>query len=331
MLTEGRLRHFSFPHALEDLNGVVTFNASGIRLDDPGYTTPLNGKLGGGAVKFGGRIGLVGYELSEFDVTATGDDMRLRFPEGMRSVVDATLALQGPATAPVLSGTVTVEHASWTRGFDTSANVFSLGAGDETGLPGAGPATSAATLPLRYDVRIVAPSTLRIENDQARIVASSELNLRGTFDRPLLFGRAEIERGDVRFEGRRYQVTRGSLDFTNPNRIQPFFDIEAETRVRVPGQTYRVTLRMAGTTERHAAGVHVRSAAGADRHPDAALQRHGADRRHRAGLAAAAQPARAGHAAGARDAGADRRAVGRGRPGRAETRSASTRSRSRRC
>ena len=63
MLTEGRLRHFSFPHALEELNGVVTFNASGIRLDDPGYTTTLNGKLGGGAVKFGGRIGLVGYEL----------------------------------------------------------------------------------------------------------------------------------------------------------------------------------------------------------------------------------------------------------------------------
>ena len=114
--------------------------------------------------------------------------------------------------------------------------------------PGAIDATE--TLPLRYDVRIVAPSSLRIENDQARIVASSDLNLRGTFDRPLLFGRAEIERGDVRFEGRRYLVTRGSLDFTNPDQIQPFFDIEAETRVRVPGQTYRVTLRMAGTTER---------------------------------------------------------------------------------
>ena len=33
LLTEGRLRHFSFPHALEELNGIVTFNASGIRLD----------------------------------------------------------------------------------------------------------------------------------------------------------------------------------------------------------------------------------------------------------------------------------------------------------
>jgi hypothetical protein len=250
MLTEGRIRHFSFPHALEGLNGVVTFNAAGIRLDDPGYTTTLNGKLGGGAVKFGGRIGLVGYELREFDLTAIGQDMRLRFPEGMRSVLDATLALQGPATAPVLSGTVTVKNASWTRGFDTTGNVFSFGS--ETTAFALSPAGAAppSTLPLRYDVRILAPSSLRIDNSQAQIVASSEMTLRGTFDRPLLFGRAEIERGDVRFEGRRYQVTRGSLDFTNPNRIQPFFDVEAETRVRVPRQTYRVNLRMTGTMDR---------------------------------------------------------------------------------
>jgi translocation and assembly module TamB len=249
LITAGRLRHFSFPHALEDLNGVVSFNASGIRLDDPGFTTGLNGRLGGGAVKFGGRIGMVGYGISEFDVTAAGEDMRLRFPEGMRSIVDATLALQGPATSPVLTGTVVVQSATWTSGFESTTSMF--GGADDAGLPlPAGAIQSGATIPLRYDVRVLAPSTLRIENNQAQIVASSDLSLRGTFDRPLLFGRAEIERGDVRFEGRRYQVRRGSLDFTNPNRIQPFFDIEAETRVRVPRQTYRVTLRMTGTTDR---------------------------------------------------------------------------------
>jgi translocation and assembly module TamB len=251
MLTEGRLRHLSFPHALDNLNGVISFNAAGIRLDDPGYTTPLNGRLGGGAVRFGGRLGLTGYQLSEFDVTATGEDMRLRFPEGMRSIVDATLALQGPASGPTLSGTVTVENATWTRGFDTAGGMFGFGSDDETGLPiSPGAGTGSVGPPLRYDVRIVAPSTLHIDNEVARIVASSDLSLRGTFDRPLLFGRADIERGEVRFEGRRYQVTRGSLDFTNPNRIQPFFDVEAETRVRMLQQTYLVTLRMAGTTDR---------------------------------------------------------------------------------
>jgi autotransporter translocation and assembly factor TamB len=54
----------------------------------------------------------------------------------------------------------------------------------------------------------------------------------------------------VLFEARRYFVTRGSVDFSNPARIEPFFDVEAETRVRVPGQTYRVILRAAGTPQR---------------------------------------------------------------------------------
>jgi len=82
------------------------------------------------------------------------------------------------------------------------------------------------------------------------VTATADLQLRGTFDRPLLFGRAEIDRGEFTFEGRRYAVTRGTIDFNNPVRIQPFFDIETETRVRVPGQTYRVTARAAGTFDR---------------------------------------------------------------------------------
>ena len=245
LLTDGRLRQFDFPHALENLNGIVTFNESGIRLDG------VTGRLGGGLVRFGGRVGLFGYKLSEFDVTAVGEDLRLRFPEGMRSTIDANLAVQGPAELPTVTGTILVKSANWSRGFDTSSGLFSgVNTGTDTPLPAIIGQVSDPTSALRFDVRILAPSTIRIENDQARIVASTDLTLRGTFERPLLFGHADIDRGEVEFEGRRYLVTRGTLDFANPNRIQPFFDVEAETRVRVPGQTYRVTLRMAGTTER---------------------------------------------------------------------------------
>ena len=107
-----------------------------------------------------------------------------------------------------------------------------------------------STLPLRYDVRIVAPSSLRISDNTARIVSSAELTLSGTFDQPLLLGNAEIERGEVVFEGNRYRVTRGSIAFTDPTSTEPFFDIEAETDIRVPGQTYRVTIGVSGTMDR---------------------------------------------------------------------------------
>src|SRR4030095_8356185 len=55
------------------------------------------------------------------------------------------------------------------------------------------------------------------------------------------------------FEGRRYRITRGAIDFNNPTRTEPFFDIEAETNVRVPGpplQTYQINIGFAGTAER---------------------------------------------------------------------------------
>jgi hypothetical protein len=243
LLTNGRMRSLWFPHALEEVNGIATFDAGGVRLDG------ITARLGGGAVRFGGRIGMSNYQLSEFDVTAAGEDMNLRYPEGMRSTVDAALALQGPAAAPLVTGTVTVKSATWARGFGGSGNFLSGLTGTEPGIPTVEGQVAAASN-VRFDVRLTAPATLRIDNDQAHIVASADLTMRGTLDRPLLFGHAEIERGDVEFEGRRYLVTRGSLDFANASRIQPFFDIEAETRVRVPGQTYRVTMRMAGTTER---------------------------------------------------------------------------------
>jgi hypothetical protein len=244
LLSNGRIRQLSFPHALEDVNGIVTFDVSGVRLDG------ITAQLGGGPVRFGGRIGLSKYQLTEFDVTAVGENLNLRYPEGMRSLVDASLALQGPAAAPMVTGNVTIKNASWTRGFGASGGLFSGLAGGDAAVPVVQGQVAAAASNVRFDVSIQAPSTLRVDNDQARIVASADLSLRGTLDRPLLFGRAEIERGEVEFEGRRYLVTRGSLDFADASRIQPFFDIEAETRVRVPAQTYRVTMRMAGTMER---------------------------------------------------------------------------------
>ena len=168
----------------------------------------------------------------------------------MRSLVDAELTVQGPVDAPALAGTVTVQNAVYTRPFGEGSGLFDFTATAVSGGVASPAPAPVQTLPLRYDVRIVAPSTLEIRNSAARLFASADLQLRGTFDRPLLLGQAEVNRGEFAFEGRRYQITRGTIDFNNPTRIEPFFDIETETRVRVPGQTYRIIARATGTLDR---------------------------------------------------------------------------------
>ena len=91
-----------------------------------------------------------------------------------------------------------------------------------------------SSTPVRLDMKIVVPSTLRVDTNLLRMSANADLSLQGTLDRPVLLGHADIvDRGEVNFEGRRYRITRGSIDFSNLNRIEPFFDVEMETTVRV--------------------------------------------------------------------------------------------------
>jgi hypothetical protein len=244
-IDNGRLRYFSLPHSLEAVNGTILFDSRNIRLDG------LTARVADGQVSFDGRIGLEAYAPADLSLTATGRNMRLRYPEGVRSEVDADLSLTGRVTAPVLSGLVTVQNAIWTTRFDTGGNLFDFGGGTNGGMPIVGAAPANSNLPpVRLDVRVIAPGTLRIENNDANIVSSADLMFRGTYERPIVFGSVDIARGEFIFEGRRYTLTRGRLDFTNPVRIDPTFDIAAETQVRVPSQTYRVTLSASGTMQR---------------------------------------------------------------------------------
>ncbi len=251
-LSGGRLRHFALPHSFDDLRGRVLFDADGVRLDG------VRGKLGGGDVDLGGTISLRGYLPDELNLTATGRNMTLRYPEGFQSRLNADLAVRGTMAAAELSGTVTVLHATMTRELDSEMGLLGFGAAEAAASGGTITGTTAETgIPLTYEVQILAPQTLRIDNALAHIVASGDLTVRGTYDHPSITGRVDINRGEAIFQGNRYVVTRGAVEFTNPAAIDPEFDIEAETRIRVRsgngfqyGQNYRVTVAVRGTTAR---------------------------------------------------------------------------------
>ena len=88
--------------------GPIRFDSRGIRLDD------ITATMGGGRVQFGGRVGLDGYLPGDLNVTVRGEDMHLRYPEGIRSTVDADLSLRGNVQAPTLGGVVRVSRRSGT-------------------------------------------------------------------------------------------------------------------------------------------------------------------------------------------------------------------------
>ncbi|HSB62414.1 MAG TPA: translocation/assembly module TamB domain-containing protein, partial [Vicinamibacteria bacterium] len=226
------LRLRGFPHGIEDVRGRVRFDEKTAELQG------ITGTVGGGTVDFEGEASYGAGGLTSFDIRSAGRGVALRYPEGLRSQVDADLRLFGDGETHWMTGTIDVRQALWTRRYDLASELLAAS-------PALAPAASLEE-GVRLDVVLRAPGTIRIDNNLATLQARAEMNLQGTTAAPVMIGRAEVDRGRVYFQGRTYVIRQGTIDFVNPQKLDPSFDIEAETRIR----SYRVTLRVNGTLER---------------------------------------------------------------------------------
>jgi hypothetical protein len=241
LITDGRLRYRNFPHSLDEINGPIRFDADGIHVDG------LKGRLGDGDVAFSGQITFKGFVPDQFDLQARGSNMTLRIPTGFRSTVEADLTLRGAIASPTLAGTVTVLRSAYLGEIDSELALLGLAALGSPGSPASGAASSESAIPLRLDVNVNAPGTLQIATKEAQVTGSANLSFRGTVDNPSLTGRITLDRGSIFFYGNRYVLGPSSIEFSNPNRLEPFFDVDFETHPHVAGEVYDVTLRITGT------------------------------------------------------------------------------------
>ena len=198
-MTDGRIRAFAFPHALDAINGIVTFDATAVRLDGLRARARRRQR----AVRRPPRA-CAAWRSTDYDVTLTGHDLRLRYPEGMRSLVDADADGAGPGRRAGAGGIGAGPLGGLdTRPFDGTANLFGVdgataaaptgGAGG--GARGADGCRCATTCGSWRRPRSASRTTWRGSS------RAPTCNVRGTYDRPLVFGRADIERGEVHVRG----------------------------------------------------------------------------------------------------------------------------------
>ncbi len=243
-IADGRFRPFGSPHSLEAINGRIRFASNAINLDQ------VTGRIGSGEVVFGGSIALDGYQLADYNLTANGRSMRLRYPAGFNSTVDMRLFLTGPRDAPVLSGAIDVLRVSLVGASSSGSGLLGFATAGAGATAGAAPAPAVIDdTSVALDIRVSAPRMRVIDNNAARIEASADLQVRGTYNVPLIDGTVEIAGGEVLFNGNRYFVREGAIDF-NPGQPDPVFDLAAETRPRVSGQTFTVNVTVSGTFDR---------------------------------------------------------------------------------
>jgi translocation and assembly module TamB len=217
------------PNGLSHINGTMVFAQDRVQIEK------LTAHSGGGELNLGGflayRNGLY------FDLTATGKDVRLRYPPGVSSSADANLRYTGSAASSLLSGDITVTRFGMNSNFDFGTLLTQPK--NTMGFASVNPFLAN----LRLDIHITSTPELRVETTLAKVSGDVDLRVRGTAARPALLGRVNIAEGDIFFNGTKYRLERGDITFSNPLVIEPTINLEMSARV----QDYDITVGLHGT------------------------------------------------------------------------------------
>jgi outer membrane protein assembly factor BamA/autotransporter translocation and assembly factor TamB len=234
---------------LSDLTGraVLTRNSATI--------TTLTGTMNGGPLT---GEGVVNYDDDGLraQLSAEVRGMALEFPPGLRSEVNAALALAlaQPRGQEAPSGEIT-GTATVVRGFyrEPLAVVTGLLASLRTRRLAAAAEPSPLLDALALDVRLLTDEDIIVDNNYGRFQVGGDLRVIGTASAPALSGRADLREGGQLFVGRNvYTISDGSrIDFANPVTIEPDLDVRAATRAG--GEDIEVTIR--GTPETIGVGL----------------------------------------------------------------------------
>ena len=271
-IADGRIRHLSAPHGLEAINGIISFDGTGIRLED---VDRARGRRAGRVRRAHRPRGLRAAAAQSDRGRRTDAPALSRRAPARSSTPTSGCAATSPrrCSAGRSSSTTRV----WTRRFEVDPNIFDLGR--RRARPAVGPAGGVGpAAPLRHpghrEQHAAGPEQPRGYRRQRR-----PAGCRAPTIGRRIFGRAEVDRGSILFEGNRYVVTRGTIDFLTPpaGSIEPLFDIEAETRVAPRRRPIAQNVPRDARRDRNAAqllaGARLRSAAARGGHHRAAVRR----------------------------------------------------------
>lgn len=235
-------RRSDLPIGIEQGSGRIRFTSNQALVEE------FRAQANGGELRVTGGMLIKNLVPDRWQFNINAEGLPLRYPEGIRSIVDANLALRGSRELQILSGTANIRKAELTDDADVEGWVTSGGKGGLR-MPqlSGGPAW-----PIALDLRIQGLETISFRREAFDAVGSTWLRVSGQLSDPHVSGRASVSRGHLTFLNREYQITRGNLTLPDRPGDKPRFDLEAETDIG----GYRVIVTLTGTPDRFQATPH---------------------------------------------------------------------------
>jgi translocation and assembly module TamB len=232
-LTNGTVTYAGLPSGLSEMNGSLVFTRDRIHIEK------LTARTGGGTLDLKGDATTYNRQLN-FNLTAVGKEVRLRYPPGVSSVADTELHWVGTRSSSTLSGDIMVTKLAVTPNFDFSSYL------ERSRHIGAVTPANSPLYGVKLDIHVETAPELQMQTAVARLSGDADLRLRGSVAHPSLLGRADILEGEATFNGTKFRLERGDITFANPVTIEPLVNLQASTHVR----NYDLNITVTGAPDR---------------------------------------------------------------------------------
>jgi translocation and assembly module TamB len=223
------------PNGIDNANGTLVFDQNRVLIQE------IKAQSGGGDLALRGLVSVGGKDLT-FRIQGTATNVRVRYPEGVSTTLNADLSFTGTQNKSLVSGTATVVRS----GLNAKTEFGSLFAA--SAKPAAEPVTTSDFLRgMQLDVNLnTGPSFQLATSYTKNMQTEARLQVHGTAAKPSVLGRITVSEGDIDFFGSTYKVVRGEINFYNPAAIEPVIDADLETRVRA----ITVNIKLSGPLSR---------------------------------------------------------------------------------
>ena len=246
-LRDAQFRFPGFPQLIDHITGTLVFRGDRLDIDS------IHANLGGGTIVMGGTVALDGMKPKQARIVVQGRDVAIRYYEGLSVESNFNVVLSGDADRMRLQGDVFVTRATYFRDIDIGNALL----GAVLSRKGPVPVVAASWQDkVSLGLHVISRDTLAVRNNIADITAGGDIEVTGTLANPSVVGLITLDEGGrVRFQNIDYHVVRGSINFQNPFRIDPYFDISLEARVssgisEVESGPVDVSLNITGTLDR---------------------------------------------------------------------------------
>jgi translocation and assembly module TamB len=220
------------PLGLQNVNGVLDISNDQVNI------TQLTGEAGGGQISARGVIGYLPQLRMNVALQAKG--VRIRYQDAIRTVLESDLNLVGTSEASTLNGRVLIDSLSFTPNFDLASLAGQVQSGPES-APSEG-----MTQNLKLNIAVQTARDLNLTSSAVSLQGQANLRVIGTAADPVIVGRTEFTGGDIFLMNKRYQIERGIIEFSNPNRTEPVLNVRLTTTIN----QYNLSLTFVGPLDK---------------------------------------------------------------------------------